>query len=431
MPPTMSAAVASRRLYGAPWPLTYSVLYVIPFVVFLVLNLHWTSRGIEQPAAFCAGTTAEYRNGFGSNYSFDACHGSDICDGTNWAIVQANAEASGVYSAILLTLAILILLGNIVLVAKKHVAGLSTSWKVLAVMPLFYFPMPFINAAVAAPAQGLRTTANEFYEMAAKDKVCGNNLAALKDLDLGVWIGKPGDVDCNLCMDGDFECTADLKWIGAPAPTPWHFGQPSWWEKIANWMLLKNSWGFNPCWRMSPKAVEYNQAIIWYVPFAWFILWLDQHRRLVRNIYYFKEELVKSQRRVQPLTALTAAAAAAANAAAPPPRRTVVRQAPQPQTFWPPALRVGSVSPSAPVPPAFICPITLAPMANPAITPRGTSYDRKALCDWITKENRYPGGEGPGILELDQIAPNYALRMLMEAWIAAHAATGTTVTDTD
>ena len=187
MPPTMSAAVASRRLYGAPWPLTYSVLYVIPFVVFLVLNLHWTSRGIEQPAAFCAGTTAEYRNGFGSNYSaltpsitlrplircapvdvhpawragFDACHGSDICDGTNWAIVQANAEASGVYSAILLTLAILVLLGNIVLVAKKHVAGLSTSWKVLAVMPLFYFPMPFINAAVAAPAQGLRTTANE------------------------------------------------------------------------------------------------------------------------------------------------------------------------------------------------------------------------------------------------------------------------------
>ena len=240
------------------------------------------------------------------------------------------------------------------------------------------------------------TRVTQFYEMAAKDKVCGNNLAALKDLDLGVWIGKPGDVDCNLCTDGDFllgSCTADLKWIGAPAPTPWHFGQPSWYEKMANWMLLKNSWGFNPCYRMSPKAVEYNQAIIWYVPFAWFILWLDQHRRLVRNIYYFKEELVKSQRRVQPLTALTAAAAAAANAAAPPPRRTVVRQAPQPQTFWPPALRVGSVSPSAPVPPAFICPITLAPMANPAITPRGTSYDREALCDWITKEHRYPGGE--------------------------------------
>ena len=42
-----------------------------------------------------------------------------------------------------------------------------------------------------------------------------------------------------------------------------------------------------------------------------------------------------------------------------------------------------------------------------------------------------PKTQGPGKLELDQIAPNYALRMLMEAWIAAHAATGTTVTDTD
>ena len=102
----------------------------------------------------------------------------------------------------------------------------------------------------------------------------------------------------------------------------------------------------------------------------------------------------------------------------------------------------------------------MAPMANPAITPRGTSYDREALSEWISKEHRYPGGEvraahnkrshtphsrathgarladpplpppyaqGPGTLQLDQIAPNYALRMLMEAWIAALAATGATV----
>ena len=69
MPPTMSAAAASCRLYAPPWPLTCSVLYVIPYVVLLVLNRNWTSRGIEQPAAFCVGTTAEYRNGFGSDYS--------------------------------------------------------------------------------------------------------------------------------------------------------------------------------------------------------------------------------------------------------------------------------------------------------------------------------------------------------------------------
>ena len=138
-----------------------------------------------------------------------------------------------------------------------------------------------------------------------------------------------------------------------------------------------------------------------------------------------------------------AALAAAANA---PPPQDGVRQAPAPQTFWPPNLHVESIPPSAPVPPAFCCPITMAAMANPAITPRGTSYDREALCDWITKRHRYPGGEarspkratawrarcdsaraymrsqGPGTLELDQIAPNYALRQLMEAWIAGHTA---------
>ena len=38
-----------------------------------------------------------------------------------------------------------------------------------------------------------------------------------------------------------------------------------------------------------------------------------------------------------------------------------------------------------------------------------------------------PYAQGPGTLQLDQIAPNYALRMLMEEWIAAHAATGATV----
>ena len=47
--------------------------------------------------------------------------------------------------------------------------------------------------------------------MAAKDKVCGNNLVALKDLDLGAWIDRPGDVDCN-----------DKKWIGAPDPSDDH-----------------------------------------------------------------------------------------------------------------------------------------------------------------------------------------------------------------
>ena len=49
--------------------LTYSVLYVFLYSTFLVLNPHWTSRGIAQPEAFCAGTTAAYRNGNGRGHS--------------------------------------------------------------------------------------------------------------------------------------------------------------------------------------------------------------------------------------------------------------------------------------------------------------------------------------------------------------------------
>ena len=186
MPARPSAPAASRRLYGPPKPLSNSVFYASLYGSFLVLNLVWTSRGIGQPEAFCAGTTAAYRNGNGSDSAlipfttlrllltpapvdvhpawragFDTCHGSDICDGTYWAKVQADAEAAGVYSAVVLTLTMLILLGNTVLIIKKHTAGLAISWKLLAVMPLLYFPMPFILAAVSAPAQALRFRANE------------------------------------------------------------------------------------------------------------------------------------------------------------------------------------------------------------------------------------------------------------------------------
>ena len=73
-----------------------------------------------------------------------------------------------------------------------------------------------------------------------------------------------------------------------------------------------------------------------------------------------------------------------------------------PSTVWPSDLHVESISPSAPVPPTFVCPITMAPMANPAITPRGTTYDREALCDWITKHHRYPGGEARAVTEQTQ-----------------------------
>ena len=186
---------------------------------------------------------------------FDECHGSDICSGTNWANVQSDAQASSVFSLIWLTVTTLFLLGNLVLVAKKHTAGLSISWQVLLFVQLLAVLLQIVlvpGAAVTLPAQALRATAKEvggspspvvlrpylplrllpppppppgvpaiqFYEMAAKDRVCGNNLVALKDLDLGVWIDRPGDIDCE-----------DNRWIGAPDPT----------DNLKQWS------GFDPC----------------------------------------------------------------------------------------------------------------------------------------------------------------------------------------
>ena len=49
--------------------------------------------------------------------------------------------------------------------------------------------------------------------------------------------------------------------------------------------------------------------------------------------------------------------------------------------------------PSEGVPPTFECTITQGPMANPAVTPRGTSYDREALIEWISRWHRYPNHE--------------------------------------
>ena len=61
-----------------------------------------------------------------------------------------------------------------------------------------------------------------------------------------------------------------------------------------------------------------------------------------------------------------------------------------PPVFWPPPLTFPS---EGVFPPAFVCPITHEPMANPATTPRGTTYDREALIRWISLHQRYPGGE--------------------------------------
>ena len=58
---------------------------------------------------------------------FETCHGSDICDGNNWARVQADAEAADVLTLIVLTLTMLILLCNYFFSKKRHIAAASAS----------------------------------------------------------------------------------------------------------------------------------------------------------------------------------------------------------------------------------------------------------------------------------------------------------------
>ena len=131
--------------------------------------------------------------------------------------MQADAQPAGVFNVIWITVTMLVLLSNLVLIKKKHTAGLSISWNVLFCIQVLVVLLHVIlvpSAQVTLPARALRDTASEvgvcplpfycapiciyasypphptqphppqplpaiqFYEMAAKDKVCGNNLVA-------------------------------------------------------------------------------------------------------------------------------------------------------------------------------------------------------------------------------------------------------------
>eukprot|EP00964_Phaeocystis_antarctica_P083390 scaffold52458_cov69-Phaeocystis_antarctica.AAC.8 len=78
--------------------------------------------------------------------------------------------------------------------------------------------------------------------MAAKDKACGNNLVALKDLDLGAWIDRPGHIDCE-----------DQRWIGAPDPT----------DNLKHWS------GGDPCADMNESRTPFAWSNAHYVVVVW------------------------------------------------------------------------------------------------------------------------------------------------------------------
>jgi len=93
--------------------------------------------------------------------------------------------------------------------------------------------------------------------------------------------------------------------------------------------------------------------------------------------------------------------------------------APAPPVHWPAPLELPNeiaARSRAELPEAFVCPLTMGLMRLPAVTPRGTSYEYEALASWIGVHGRYPAGEA-GALVCGALAPNLALRNLIDAWL--------------
>ena len=155
------------------------------FIVTIILPAIFGQEGADQAKAFCAGTTDAYRKGDDTN-SYNLCHGSDICD-NDWDKVESAAAAAGLYGWAFGLILLVLLIVTLVLVIKKHAAGLKIVWKLIAVVIALVFIQPIINAAVSNEAGFKQGVANTFYEMAVKDAYCnGENgrPAGLADLDM-------------------------------------------------------------------------------------------------------------------------------------------------------------------------------------------------------------------------------------------------------
>jgi len=88
------------------------------------------------------------------------CHGSDICT-NDWDEVDMDAGAGGVYGLITDLVLLLLMIGTMVLVLKKHAAGLKIVWKLLAAMLLIIFLQPILQVAVSNEASMKKNTGEQ------------------------------------------------------------------------------------------------------------------------------------------------------------------------------------------------------------------------------------------------------------------------------
>ncbi|CAL5222071.1 g4373 [Coccomyxa viridis] len=86
-------------------------------------------------------------------------------------------------------------------------------------------------------------------------------------------------------------------------------------------------------------------------------------------------------------------------------------------THWPPALAIPQELEDDEVaaPEQFKCPITLAIMTEPALTPNGMTYERPAILKWLETRRHDPCTKAP--LRKRHLAPNLALRGVIEGWV--------------
>lgn len=100
------------------------------------------------------------------------------------------------------------------------------------------------------------------------------------------------------------------------------------------------------------------------------------------------------------------------------------RLCPPPVRHWPPPLAIPEaldLMRDGSIPKEFLCPLTLGLMRQPAITPHGTTYDYEELASWADTKGRYPANESSEPLSRAELAPNRALRSLIEALVAARS----------
>ncbi|KAJ1295998.1 hypothetical protein BS78_01G265100 [Paspalum vaginatum] len=77
-----------------------------------------------------------------------------------------------------------------------------------------------------------------------------------------------------------------------------------------------------------------------------------------------------------------------------------------------------------PLPPEFLCPITLDLMQDPVAAPTGITYDRAAIESWLLLCGQRTCPVTHGELRAGDLVPNHTLRSLIQDWCAANRSCG-------